>query len=201
MLSLKVLPHYLVIVLLCSCFTATAQTAPSSQRQVLQLSGQVLSGDSLKGLEGVAVFVPGTTRGTYTRKSGFFSLPVLSGDTVVFGALGYEKQYVEIPAKMGNSYTVEIRLKEQVNTLPTVDVMPWATEYDLKQAVLRTRLPEELKDRRPHIPPPYTYKSILDVPPMTASQNFRYGQKLLQQGRESRYRAPDVVRIIGVPIR
>ena len=147
------------------------------------------------------MYVPGTTRGTYTRQSGFFSLPVLSGDSVVIGALGYQKQYVKIPARTGNAYTVEIVLKEQATTLPTVDVMPWATENDLKQAILRTRLPEEPGQQVLVIPPPVAYKSILQMPAMDASANFRYGQQQLQQGRESRYRAPDVVRIFGVPIR
>jgi len=201
MLFLKASLHFLILVLLSWCFTATAQPASPSQRQVLQLSGQVLSGDSSKGLEGVAIFVPGTTRGTYTRQSGYFSLPVLAGDSVVIGALGYQKQYVKIPSVSGNSYTVELLLKEQATTLPTVNVMPWATENDLKQAVLRTRLPEEPGQLVPIIPPPVAYKSILHMPAMDASANFRYGQRLLQQGRESRYRAPDVVRIIGVPIR
>ena len=190
----------LVLMLLCWCFTASAQSTPPPHSQVLQLSGQVLSGDSLKGLEGIAVFVPGTTRGTYTRQSGYFSLPVLAGDSVVIAALGHQKQYLKIPGSTGKSYTVEILLKEQATALPTVDVMPWATENDLKQAILRTRLPEEPGQQVPVIPPPAAYKSILHMPAMDASANFRYGQRLLQQGRESRIRAPDVVRIFGVPI-
>jgi hypothetical protein len=177
-----------------------AQTAPL--KQVVQLSGQVVAGDSLTALEGVAVYVPGTTRGAHTRKSGYFSLPVVVGDTVVFAMLGYEKLYLTVPANTKESnLTLSIRLTEKSNTLPTVEVMPWATEYDLKQAILRTKLPEEPSERLPVIPPPVTYRSIKDMPAMDASQNFRYGQQLLQQGRESRYRAPDVIRIIGVPIR
>jgi hypothetical protein len=178
-----------------------AQQLTEQKTQVVQLSGEVVGKDSLR-LEGVAVYVPGTSRGTHTRKSGFFSLPVAKGDTVVFAMMGYEKLYLTVPIGMKETtLTVTIRLEEKVNTLPTVNVMPWATEYDLKQAILKLKLPEEPGQRLPTIPPPVAYKSILDMPPMSAAQNFRYGQQLLQQGRESRYRAPDVIRIIGAPIR
>ena len=161
-----------------------------------------MSSDSLLGLEGVAVYVPGTTRGTYTRKSGYFSLPAVVGDSVVFGALGYGKQYLLIPDKLkSGELTIRIALVEQTTALPTVEVIPWATEYDLKQAVLKTRLPEEPGQQLPSIPPPVTYQSITDMPAMDASQNFRYGQQQLRQARESRFRVPDIVTIFGVPIR
>lgn len=121
---------------------------------------------------------------------------------MVFAALGYERLYLTIPVGIkGKELTVTIRLEEKATALPTVEVMPWATEYDLKQAVLKIRLPKEASQQLPVIPPPPSYKSILDMPAMTAGQNFRYGQQLLQQSRESRYRAPDVIRIIGVPIK
>lgn len=181
---------------------AMAQTVPMQKKQVVQLSGRVVSADSLIGMEGVAVYVPGTTRGAHTRQNGYFSLPVLAGDSVVIGALGYHKHYVKIPAEFeSKTYTVIIELEENARALPTVDVMPWATEYDLRQAILKVKLPEEPGDKRPVVPAPVAYKTIRDIPAMDASANFRYGQQQLRQGRESRYRAPDVVTLFGIPIR
>jgi hypothetical protein len=202
MKRIAVLFTALLFLLLLPGKAVLGQNLPVPHKKVIQFSGQVLASDSPTMLEGVAVYVPGTTRGSHTRKSGYFSMPVVEGDTVVFAAMGYEKLYLTIPiGTKETDFTVTIRLEEKAHTLPTVNVMPWATEYDLKQAILEVKLPEEPGQRRPSIPPPVAYKSILDMPAMSASQNFRYGQQLLQQGRESRYRAPDVVRIIGVPIR
>lgn len=181
---------------------ALGQHMPDPNRQVIQLSGMVYASDSLTALEGVAVYVPGTTRGTYTRKSGYFSMPVVAGDTVVFGALGYEKLYLTVPAETKeNKLTLKIVLERKENELPTVDVMPWATEYDLKQAVLRTKLPAEPKDQLPVLPPPVVYKSVTEMPAMDANANFRYGQSIQQQQREARIRVPDILKVFSIPIR
>ncbi|PVY39505.1 carboxypeptidase-like regulatory domain-containing protein [Pontibacter virosus] len=191
-----------LLFLLLSNEVSLAQNLPAPNKQVIQFSGMVYGGDSLTALEGVAVYVPGTTRGTHTRKSGYFSMPVVVGDTVVFGALGFEKLYLTVPAEnQEKQLTLKILLERRENKLPTVDVMPWATEYDLRQAVLRTKLPEEPKDQLPTIPPTVVYKSITDMPAMGAEANFKYGQKLLQDQRESRYRVPDILKIFSIPIR
>lgn len=190
-----------LLVLITSLAVQAQHTLPVDKR-VIQFSGMVYASDSLTALEGVAVYVPGTTRGTHTRKSGYFSMPVLTGDTVVFGALGYEKLYLIVPSETTENYLArKIVLERKENKLPTVDVMPWATEYDLRQAVLRTKLPEEPKDKLPVIPPPVVYKSITKMPAMDAEANFRYGQKILQNQQESRYRVPDILKIFSIPIR
>ncbi|MGV3641192.1 MAG: carboxypeptidase-like regulatory domain-containing protein, partial [Adhaeribacter sp.] len=72
---------------------AVAQGKP----QVIQLSGLVTSGDSLYGVPGVTVYVPKAGRGTITNDYGYFSLPVLAGDSVVIRALGYQHLTVKIP--------------------------------------------------------------------------------------------------------
>lgn len=190
-----------LLVLITNLAVQAQHTLPVDKR-VIQFSGMVYASDSLTALEGVAVYVPGSTRGTHTRKSGYFSMPVLAGDTVVFGALGYEKLYLIVPSETTENYLArKIVLERKENKLPTVDVMPWATEYDLRLAVLRTKLPEEPKDKLPVIPPPVVYKSITKMPAMDAEANFRYGQKILQNQQESRYRVPDILKIFSIPIR
>jgi hypothetical protein len=181
---------------------AMAQIPLKQEIQVVQLSGVVLAGDSLTALEGVAVYVPGTTRGTHTRKSGYFSLPVVMGDMVVFAALGHEKLYLTVPTNTrGSDMTIRITLKKKENRLPTVEVMPWATENDLKHAVLRTKLPEEPTERLPTIPPPVVYKSLTDMPAMDSDANFKYGLQQQEQLRDARIRVPDIFKVSSRPIK
>lgn len=199
----RALRYVLFLAMCCALhFVAHGQSQPVLDRQVLQLSGRVVAADSLSGLEGIAVFVAGTTRSTYTRKSGYFSMPVVAGDTVLFGALGYARQQLIIPTDpQRNSTTVVIVLEEQATPLPTVDVMPWATEYDLKQAVLRTKLPPDSSELVTPLPPQEEYKSVSEMPDMGADGNFKYGQKILQEKRESRYKFKDVIKIFSLPIK
>ncbi|MER2996938.1 carboxypeptidase-like regulatory domain-containing protein [Pontibacter populi] len=165
-------------------------------KPVVQLSGVVINADSTVGLAGIAVYVPGTNRGTVSRQDGFFTLPVLAGDSVVFQALGFEKQYIIIPkTNTPESFTTSIRLTQLTKQLPEVQVMPWATQQDFKVAVRNLNLPKE-----PAVTPelgslPDNYKSIFEGPVMDAADNVKQGFKHHQQMREQRYLVPTTIRI------
>ncbi|CAA9281260.1 MAG: hypothetical protein AVDCRST_MAG95-3325, partial [uncultured Adhaeribacter sp.] len=64
------------------------EAAAQGRAAVVQFSGIVASGDSLYGVPGVTVYVPKAGRGTATNEYGYFSMPVLAGDSVVVRALG-----------------------------------------------------------------------------------------------------------------
>ncbi|HEY4650661.1 MAG TPA: carboxypeptidase-like regulatory domain-containing protein [Pontibacter sp.] len=163
---------------------------------MVQLSGVVVSADSTEGLAGIAVYVPGTTRGTLSRQNGFFSLPVLPGDSVVFQALGFEKQYILIPeTRIPEKFTTSIRLKQVAKQLGEVQVMPWATQQDFKVAVRDLALPEEPSVRPDLGPLPSQYKSIYDGPKMDALDNVKQGFKHHMQQQQQRYLVPTTIRI------
>ncbi|MDG1673981.1 MAG: carboxypeptidase-like regulatory domain-containing protein, partial [Flavobacteriales bacterium] len=67
---------------------AKAQTQPEAP-QVVQVSGLVVTGDSLSPLPYCTVFRSRDRRGTMTDVRGFFSLPALEGDTLEFSSVGY----------------------------------------------------------------------------------------------------------------
>ncbi|NDK56188.1 carboxypeptidase-like regulatory domain-containing protein [Pontibacter fetidus] len=166
------------------------------QLPVVQLLGVVVTADSAAGLAGIAVYVPGTNRGTVSRQGGFFTLPVLAGDSVVFQALGFEKQYIIIPkTNAPEKYTTSIRLRQVAKQLPEVQVMPWATQQDFKVAVRDLNLPD-----KPIVKPdlgslPAYYKSIFEGPKMDVADNIKQGFKHHQQMREQRYLVPTPIRI------
>lgn len=122
------------------------KTAAQGKAAVVQLSGIVASGDSLYGVPGVTVYVPKAGRGTVTNEYGYFSMPVLAGDSVVIRALGYKHLAVMIPRDYNKqSYSVVLELKEDATLLPEVRVFPYPTEELFKQAFLALRVPDEQK--------------------------------------------------------
>ncbi|MCC9167154.1 carboxypeptidase-like regulatory domain-containing protein [Pontibacter harenae] len=173
---------------------AVGEAAAQVRQQVVQLSGFVVLGDSMATEAGVAVYIPTKNRGTQTAANGYYTLPVSAGDSVVYSALGYQKKCLVIPeSSAGQNYTVHIKLLQSATELPTVQVMPWATERDFKQAVLKVELP-----KGPHINtnfPMVAPKSILDIAPMDAEGNFKMFKQQQTQRQESRFKAPDVIRI------
>ncbi|OKL39127.1 peptidase associated/transthyretin-like domain-containing protein [Pontibacter flavimaris] len=175
------------------------EQAEAQQRQVVQLSGLVVAGDSAAGMANVAVFVPNSNRGTHTGPGGFFSLPVLPGDSVVVAALGYQKQYFSLPHTFtGNSYSTMLHLLESPPELPTINVMPWATERDLREAVSKLNLPREPK---PEVDlGPLEEKDLTRMRAMDGEANARYGLMQVTRQQQQRYMVPSDVKLTGFSI-
>ncbi|GAA4313071.1 hypothetical protein GCM10023183_32430 [Nibribacter koreensis] len=118
-------------------------------KKVIQLTGVVAAGDSLLGIPGASVYVPKAGRGTNTNEYGFFSLPVLAGDSVVISSLGFAKQSIIIPANFEKqSYSVIIEMLEDPTMLAEIKVFPYATFREFTQAVMAMKLPSQDVDQQ-----------------------------------------------------
>lgn len=163
-----------VLVLLCGSSGMAQNTNAASKQRVVQLSGFVTVGDSLYGVGGVSIYVPGTERGVQTNQYGFFSLPVLAGDSVSFNALGYKSQYLIIPKTYkSNSYSIIMQMQEQPIELAEVRVIPWATERDFKEAVLAVKLPDDGRADAMRNLDPEMLEELFKLTPMDGAGNFR----------------------------
>lgn len=61
---------------------AQATAVDSTLLDVVQISGMVVTGDSLSPLSFATVYRMRDSRGTMTDANGFFSIPALEGDTL-----------------------------------------------------------------------------------------------------------------------
>ncbi|QIL77007.1 carboxypeptidase-like regulatory domain-containing protein [Hymenobacter sp. HDW8] len=157
------------------------------QRRVVQFSGIVATGDSLLGVPGATVFVPSAGRGTATNLYGYFSLPVLTGDSIVIRSLGYRNQYVIIPPDYPRqSYSVIVSLQEDVTVLPEVRVFPYATEKEFKEAFLALKLPKERGSSAARNLSPDVLRQIFNNAPVTSAGNYRQTLQQQQQGYDRR---------------
>lgn len=148
---------------------------------VVQLSGIVASGDSLYGVPGVTVYVPKAGRGTVTNEFGYFSMPVLAGDSVVIRALGYKHLTVMIPRNYNKqSYSVVLELKEDATLLPEVRVFPYPTEELFKKAFLALRVPDEQKSAAEKNLNEQLMARIFDNTAVGPSANFRHTMDMQQ---------------------
>ena len=130
--------------LLLACWaTAWGQTQPDAP-QVVQVSGLVVTGDSLSPLPYCTVFRSRDRRVTTTDMRGFFSLPTLAGDTVEFSSLGYISQQVVIPegGELGRVNLVQPLGRDTVN-MADAFVYPWPTREMFKQEFLALGLPNQ----------------------------------------------------------
>ena len=84
--------------MLISISAMASNMANDSTETVVQVSGVLVTGDSLSPLPFATVFRSRDKRGTMTDQSGFFSLPALEGDTISFSSTGYISRTVVIPS-------------------------------------------------------------------------------------------------------
>ncbi|WKZ60384.1 MAG: carboxypeptidase-like regulatory domain-containing protein [Cyclobacteriaceae bacterium] len=159
--------------LFCAAFVSQAQ----SQRRIIQLSGIVLAeeanGDILQ-IPGAHIYVPKAGRGNITNSVGFFSMPVLAGDSVVISAVGYERQYYIVPEHTSEYLTVVIELVEDVTYLKEVQVMAFPTEEVFKEAILALNIPTDNSNIDQRQMNQELLALMLKTTPMDGPANQRY---------------------------
>ncbi len=140
----KILIFIFSVILVVSSFSsAVAQT----NQQIIQFSGVVLGSDSTNGIQGVHLYVPKARRGTTTNPYGYFSMPVLAGDSIIVSAVGYKKQFYAIPFDKGENITKFFELEIDTTLLEEVSILPYPTEREFKEAVLAFQLPSDIRSQ------------------------------------------------------
>ena len=149
--------------------------AQADKKHVIQFYGVVTDQDTVSGIMGAHVYVPKRGMGTTTNYTGFFSFPVLEGDSVVISAVGFQKASVIIPKMEEDSYSIIVAMKGDTTYLPELEVTPFPTEEMFKEAVLAYRLPNQgdINNMDRNLDP-MTLMEMARETPMDGSLNHRY---------------------------
>jgi hypothetical protein len=155
------------------------------QKRVIQLSGVAM--DTVQGpVPGVHVYVPKAGRGVTTNGVGFFSMPVLVGDSIVVSSVGYQRQYYIVPETAAEYLTIIIPMVEDVTYLKEIEILPYPTEEVFKEAVLALNLPAgpnvDEKNLNSEL-----LALMLKTTPMNGPQNQRYYLNQWAASQNDRY--------------
>ena len=124
------------------------QSDPDPSAGLVQLSGVVVSGDSLTPVPFTSVLIKGENRGTMCDYYGFFSLVVAKNDTIVFSSVGYKKAQVVIDDTLSDiRYSMIQMMQKDTLELPTTDVYPWPSKEQFRTAFLSLNTPKDDYDR------------------------------------------------------
>ncbi|MBN3582608.1 carboxypeptidase-like regulatory domain-containing protein [Algoriphagus aestuarii] len=159
-------------------FSVQFVTAQNQQeRKVIQLSGIILNADSTDAVAGVNVYVPKKGRGTSSGRFGYFSMPVLEGDSVVFSFIGLKRQTFKVPETVEND-RISLILTMEVDeiALAEIEVMPYPTEEEFKQAVIALNVVDPMSISRANMSPEMLLRWAESMP-ASGGENFRYFQQ------------------------
>ena len=147
------------------------------EKKVIQLSGIVLNADSTDAVPGVNIYVPKKGRGTVSGRFGYFSMPVLEGDTIVFTFIGLKKQSFTVPDNMDKD-RISLILTMEVDeiALAEIEVMPYPTEDEFKQAVIAMTVADPMSISRTNMRPEMLLRWAESMP-ASGGENFRAFQE------------------------
>src|SRR5690606_26677486 len=101
---------------------------PLSAQDQKEESGVAVSGtvtdENGQPLLGVNILIEGTDTGTVTDEDGRYSIAVSPGRVLVFSFLGFQSQTITV----GETKTVDVKLKEEVSALDEVVVIGYGTQ-------------------------------------------------------------------------
>lgn len=150
------------------------QAQDQKERKVIQLSGIILNSDSTDAVPGVNVYVPKKGRGTSSGRFGYFSMPVLEGDSVVFSFIGLKRQTYVVPKQMvEDKISLILTMQDDEITLAEIEVMPYPTEDEFKRAVLAMNYEAPMTiDSRGNLSPETLLRWAENMP-ASGNENFR----------------------------
>jgi len=115
----------------------------TTEVSVVQVSGLVVTGDSLSPLPYATVYRVRDQRGTMTDVNGFFSIPALEGDTIQFSSTGYISRSVIIPdGGERNRVSIVQAMSHDTVMVNQAFVYPWPSRERFKQEFMALGLDE-----------------------------------------------------------
>src|SRR4051812_3076061 len=172
---------YLYLLLLLIGSAAHAQVQPKNE--LVQFSGVVVTGDSLKPIPFVSILVKNTSRGTVSDYYGFFSFVAKMRDTIEFTAIGFKKSVFYVPDTISDWRCSLIQiLAADTIMLKEALIYPWPTKEQFKEAFIALRVPDDDLERANKNLRREKMNYLAENLPMDGSMNFK-NQMFTQQSR------------------
>jgi hypothetical protein len=149
----------------CGLSNAQDSTRTAPAVDVVQISGMVVTGDSLAHLAFATVFRTRDLRGTMTDVNGFFSIPALAGDTITVSSVGYLTQAFAVPRDLElPRMNVVQPLGRDTVALDEAFIYPWPTKERFKEEFLQLQLsPDAYSIGQERLDPAALYDRLMEV--------------------------------------
>lgn len=145
---------------------------------VIQLSGLVVTGDSLTPVPLSTVYRERDMRGTITDVVGFFSLPAFAGDTIVFSNIGYLDSKYIIPDSLGeNRLSIVQFMRGDTVLIDVAEVLPYPHPSRFKDEFLALDIADnEYIISRQNLDKIVLYDRMMDIH-SDGAENYRHAMQ------------------------
>ncbi|AFM03174.1 hypothetical protein Fleli_0713 [Bernardetia litoralis DSM 6794] len=181
---------FLFILISSTCFSSFS--FGQGENQMVRFSGIVVEGDSSYGVSGVHIYIPKAGRGSVTNALGYFTMPAMEGDTVMVSAVGYKSSQMVIPKRGEAIYSVFIDLKQDVQMLNEVVILPYANASEFKEMVLAMDTSDPLIEQMKENLDNEKLNQMAANMPMNANSNYRFLMQQNLNARNNKFFAPSI---------
>jgi hypothetical protein len=176
--------HLIAAILFIVPFSCIAQKKVAWQdgkHDLVQFSGIVVEGDSLRPIPYTSIIVKNSNRGTVSDYFGYFSFVAQESDTIEFSAIGFNPAIFIIPDTLTTSkYSLIQVLRMDTINLALAEVYPFPTKEQFKKAFLKLSLPEDDMVRADRNMARADVKEQMTGMAMDASLNYQYSMQQYQ---------------------
>ena len=123
-------------------FFLSAEAQQNISDSSYTLSGTVVNGYNNQILTGANI-VSNRRIGTKTNETGEFTIKVFSADTLKISYIGFKTLYYNVPIKENGKYLVKFKLYKDSVSLSEIEIFPWPTYEEFKDAFLSIHKEDE----------------------------------------------------------
>jgi len=149
---------------------------------MVELTGVVMSADSLRYLPFVSVNLPSKRIGTTTSEQGVFTMIAEKGDTLEFTSVGYRKKRFIIPANLSSSRYSIIQLMAQDTFFlsPTI-IRPRISKEEFDKAFKTMHIPDDKLETARKNTEYQTMRLLAAIMPRDGRENQHFYQNMQTQ--------------------
>lgn len=152
---------------------------------LVQFSGVVVTGDSLRPVPFVSIVIKNSFRGTISDYNGFFSFVAQMKDTIEFSAIGFKKGSYIIPDTLNTDrYSLIKIMTTDTILLQETIIYPWPTKDEFRQAFLNLKVPDDDYARASRNMALAEMRDLMFSMPLDGSGNYK---ALMLQKQEDLY--------------
>jgi hypothetical protein len=130
-----------LIILLCS---VDAKAQYSVSNNIVELTGVIMTADSLRFIPYATVNIKGKNQGTYASEMGVFSMIAQKGDTLLFSSIGYrDKKYVIPTTLEDRRYSIIQLMVQDTFYLPETIIRPGPSKQRFDYAFKYWQIPDD----------------------------------------------------------
>ncbi|ELR69082.1 hypothetical protein C900_05471 [Fulvivirga imtechensis AK7] len=139
--------YSLFAILLIVCVTITFAQKQKSPAKAVRVVGVVVDADDHVVVPYVNIAIAGTHYGTSADASGYFSIFINPGDTLMFSSIGFSDAAFVMPFKLeGDEYSLLQLMRKEAVMLNEVVVFPWPSLKNFEKAFLDTKPQRNMSD-------------------------------------------------------